>query len=55
VADNGFIRMLGDFARLQRRGRPGFTPDSLFVGSEIVLPTTNARRTNAIYRVIGAM
>ena len=28
------IRMLRDCARLQRRGRPGFAPGSLFVGSQ---------------------
>ncbi len=35
--------MLRDCARLQRRGRPGFAPGSLFVGSQTGLPTTNAR------------
>jgi hypothetical protein len=35
--------MLRGWARLQRRGRPGLSPGSLFIGSPTGLPTTNAR------------
>ena len=34
------------FTRLQRRGRPGFAPGSLFVGPSTEEPTTNARRNS---------
>ena len=38
-------------SRLQRRGRPGFAPGSLFRRQpKPRLPTTNARRTPAMYR-----